>query len=431
MKSRIVLLLIATMPLFAQAQLGRGILNKAKDKINQRIDKKLDSTMDKSLDALEGKNAPANSNTSNTTEPPPSLPEATNRSSSAMSPYIKFDFIPGEQIIYFNDLATETLGELPLGWNSNGNGAVVTINGLAGNWVQLYKDAIYLTDNKENFSENFTLEFDLLMRRSNPKEAFPQFAFGVLASGEEAPGSNELLKAYKKFFCTELKIQPSDYNGSHMHLETFEKYEGYLKTDVKKYGVLENYFNKPVHISMQVQKERLRVWINENKLYDLPKAIVAGTTLNQLFFFVKGNGGNDDEVGYDLSNIKIAKGLPDSRHKLVDEGKFTTTGILFDVNSANIKPESNGVLKDIADVLIKHPDIKVKIIGHTDADGSDQANTDLSRKRAAAVKTALANDFAIAEDRMETDGKGESVPVADNKTKEGKAQNRRVEFIKQ
>ncbi|HLO79649.1 MAG TPA: OmpA family protein [Chitinophagaceae bacterium] len=418
MKSSIVLLLIAIMPFLAQAQIGRSILNKAKDKINQRIDKKVDSTIDNSLDEIEGKKSNSAS---------PSAPSV----SPSVSPYIKFDFIPGEQIIYFNDLAAETLGELPIGWNSNGNGAVVTINGLEGNWVQLYKDAIYLTDNKENFSDNFTVEFDLLMRRSNPKESFPQFAFGVLASGEEAPGSNVLLKAYKKFFCTELKIQPSDYDGSHMHLETFAKYEGYMKTDVKKYGVLEKFFNKPVHISMQVQKERLRVWINENKLYDLPKAIVAGTTLNQLFFFVKGNGGNDDEVGYDISNFKIAKGLPDSRHKLVDEGKFTTTGILFDVNSANIKPESSGVLKDIADVLTKHPDIKVKIIGHTDADGSDQANTELSRKRAAAVKTALAKDFAIPEDRMETDGKGESVPVADNKTKEGKAQNRRVEFIKQ
>ncbi len=422
-----VLLLIAAMPILAQAQIGRSIINKAKDKINQRIDKKVDATMDKSLDALEGKNSSASSESPSEAS---SSPSASSVSPSA-SPYIKFDFIPGEQIIYFNDLAAETPGELPIGWNSNGNGAVVTINGLPGNWVQFYKDAVYLTDNKENFSENFTVEFDLLMRRSNPKEAFPQFAFGVLASGEEAPGSNVLLKAYKKFFCTELKIQPSDYNGSHMHLETFEKYEGYLKTDVKKYGVLENFFNKPVHISMQVQKERLRVWINENKLYDLPKAIPAGTILNQLFFFVKGNGGNDDEVGYDISNIKIAKGLPDSRHKLIDEGKFTTTGILFDVNSANIKPESSGVLKDIADVLAKHPDIKVKIIGHTDADGSDQANNELSRKRAAAVKTALVKDFSIAEDRMETDGKGESVPVADNKTKEGKAQNRRVEFIKQ
>ncbi|HEX5669212.1 MAG TPA: OmpA family protein, partial [Chitinophagaceae bacterium] len=345
--------------------------------------------------------------------------------------YVKFDFIPGDQIIYFNDFAAETPGELPIGWNSNGNGAVVTISGLDGNWVQMYKDAVYLTDNKENFSEDLTVEFDLLMRRSNPKEAFPQFAFGVLASGDEAPGSNLLLKTYKKFFCTELKIQPSDYNGSHMHLETFEKYDGYLKTDVKKYGTLENFFNKPVHISMQVQKERLRIWINENKMYDLPKAIAAGTTLNQLFFLVKGNGGNDDEVGYNISNIKIAKGLPDSRHKLIDEGKFTTTGILFDVNSANIKPESSGVLKDIADVLTKHATIKVKIIGHTDADGSEQANTELSRKRAAAVKMALAKDHAISEDRMETDGKGESVPVGDNKTKEGKAQNRRVEFIKQ
>jgi outer membrane protein OmpA-like peptidoglycan-associated protein len=193
---------------------------------------------------------------------------------------------------------------------------------------------------------------------------------------------------------------------------------------------MEQMFNKPVHISMQVQKSRLRIWLNENKLYDLPKAIAPDSVMNQLFFFVKGNGGDDELVGYNISNIKIAKGVPDSRHKLVDEGKFTTNGILFDPNSADIKPESSGVLKDIADVLQKNPVIRVNIVGHTDSDGSDASNLELSKKRAAAVKQALNKDFGIAEDRMETDGKGESVAIADNKTKAGKAQNRRVEFIK-
>jgi outer membrane protein OmpA-like peptidoglycan-associated protein len=87
-------------------------------------------------------------------------------------------------------------------------------------------------------------------------------------------------------------------------------------------------------------------------------------------------------------------------------------------------------LKELADVLTKYADIKIKIVGHTDSDGTDAANLELSKKRAAAVKEALAKDFSIDAARMETDGKGESESVGDNKTKEGKAQNRRVEFIK-
>ena len=74
--------------------------------------------------------------------------------------------------------------------------------------------------------------------------------------------------------------------------------------------------------------------------------------------------------------------------------------------------------------------MKVKIIGHTDADGNDKSNLDLSKRRAASVKEMLAKEFSIDETRMETDGKGESQPVDKNDNPAGKANNRRVEFIK-
>ena len=83
-------------------------------------------------------------------------------------------------------------------------------------------------------------------------------------------------------------------------------------------------------------------------------------------------------------------GAPDTRNKLITEGKFITRGILFDVNSDKIKPESYGTLKDMANVLLENTEVKVKIIGHTDADGDVQSNLDLSKRRALAVKNALA-----------------------------------------
>jgi OmpA-OmpF porin, OOP family len=275
------------------------------------------------------------------------------------------------------------------------------------------------------------VEFDLVLRRTDPKAPFAMMAFGLLSSGTYDPAATELLKNYTTNFATELKIQPYDNGGSTMHLQTYDDGKKYLSTDIKKVPALEQLYNKVIHVAIQVQKERLRIWFNETKFYDLPKAIVAGRVINQLYFDVKRYGGDDAEVGYTVSNIKIAKGIPDTRHKLVEEGKFSTTGILFDVNSATIKPESNGVLKEISEVLKKYPEIKVNIVGHTDSDGSDAANLELSKKRAAAVKDALAKDFGIDASRMNSDGKGETVPVADNKTKEAKAQNRRVEFIKQ
>ena len=153
--------------------------------------------------------------------------------------------------------------------------------------------------------------------------------------------------------------------------------------------------------------------------------------MNQLLFQVSQTNYKDDQYGMYISNIKVATGLPDTRHKLVEEGKFSTTAILFDVNEATIKAESAGILKEIAGVLSQYKDFNIKIIGHTDRDGNDAANLALSKKRAAAVKDALVSNYSIDAARIETDGKGETQSVSDNKTKEGKAQNRRVEFLKQ
>src|SRR5690606_8124686 len=139
---------------------------------------------------------------------------------------------------------------------------------------------------------------------------------------------------------------------------------------------------------------------------------------------------SDEQIGVYFSNIKMAKGLPDTRHKLVEDGKFSTTGILFDTGSAIVKPESAGVLKTIAAVLTQHPDIRVRIVGHTDAVGDDKANLELSGRRAASVSEVLQAVYQIDGGRLETSGKGEAEPVADNQTADGRTQNRRVEFIK-
>jgi len=116
---------------------------------------------------------------------------------------------------------------------------------------------------------------------------------------------------------------------------------------------------------------------------------------------------------------RLAVGNPDTRNKLITEGKFVTNGILFDVNSDKIKPErkpeSYGAIKDIANVLTENKEVNVQIIGHTDSDGDDNGNLTLSKKRAEAVKAALSKEFGIAASRMTTDGKGESAPVDSKK----------------
>jgi outer membrane protein OmpA-like peptidoglycan-associated protein len=131
-----------------------------------------------------------------------------------------------------------------------------------------------------------------------------------------------------------------------------------------------------------------------------------------------------------MTNIRYAIAGEDTRSKLITEGRFVTNGILFDVNSDNIKPESGLVLKEMAQTLQENPTVRVKIIGHTDSDGDANTNLTLSQKRALAVKTALTSFYGIETERLETDGKGESEPLNKNANDTEKAQNRRVEFVK-
>ena len=130
-----------------------------------------------------------------------------------------------------------------------------------------------------------------------------------------------------------------------------------------------------------------------------------------------------------IKNIRIAKGGVDLYDKLLTDGKIVTTGIRFDVNKATIKPESMGVINEIAKLMKDHSDLKFSVEGHTDSDGDDASNQNLSEARASSVKNALV-DLGIDASRLETKGFGESKPVSDNTTPEGKANNRRVEFVK-
>jgi outer membrane protein OmpA-like peptidoglycan-associated protein len=106
-------------------------------------------------------------------------------------------------------------------------------------------------------------------------------------------------------------------------------------------------------------------------------------------------------------------------------------GIYFGFNSATIKPESEAVLRQIADIMRKNPDWKLSVSGHTDNIGGDPANLALSQRRAAAVKDALVTRYQITPDRLATSGYGASSPVESNATLEGRARNRRVELRRQ
>jgi outer membrane protein OmpA-like peptidoglycan-associated protein len=130
-------------------------------------------------------------------------------------------------------------------------------------------------------------------------------------------------------------------------------------------------------------------------------------------------------------NFPVAKPQNVLEKQLVEDKRAVTYGIYFDFNKDTLKPESEPVLKEIAEAMTSHPDWKLTVEGHTDNIGGDAYNLDLSKRRAAAVKQALVTQYNIAPDRLLTGGFGASRPVETNDTLEGRARNRRVELVRE
>jgi len=327
--------------------------------------------------------------------------------------FTQYDFVPGDKILYYEDFSQEAIGDMPANWNSNGSAEVKTVNIAPGKWFHLNgTDAVYCYTKSIYFPVNFIMEFDLI-----PDETYER---GLLLSFY---GDSE-----NKEFTDEL--YPGD-KGVHI-IMTPEGWETLGYNNITNGDWLEGQSaTNPVvkeqvnHVIIWVQNRRVRIYHQGRKVLDMPTNIYADTNFNRFRF-----SGYDRYVYPYVSNLKITTAAPDIRSKLITEGKLISYGIYFDSGKDVVKPESYGAIKEIAAVLKENPTIKVEIVGHSDSDGDDAKNLELSKRRAASVKNYLVDQFQVNGSNIETDGKGESVPLESNNTSEGKAKNRRVEFLK-
>ncbi|MBR1490043.1 MAG: OmpA family protein [Bacteroidales bacterium] len=147
----------------------------------------------------------------------------------------------------------------------------------------------------------------------------------------------------------------------------------------------------------------------------------------------------EDHIDY-ITDIRLAKGGVDLYEQkatdmspvekaIAETGKFVTNNILFETGKATLKPESMEEIEKVADYMKKNPNARFEVQGHTDNQGSDKINDPLSQQRAEAVVKAL-EGLGVDPFNLRAVGKGAHEPVADNKTEEGRAKNRRVEFVK-
>ena len=332
----------------------------------------------------------------------------------SMQSFSKYDFIPGEKIIYFDDFSQDAVGDFPALWTANVPGEVNTLNIAPGNWFNLNSgEGNYFYLNSIDFPKNFIIEFDIV-----PKKTGGRIAADLILYGEDKPKEMDN------------NVHPGN-SGIHISIEKggwntlgYKTGENDRITGSSTINPVEQ--EKVNHVIIWVQNRRLRIYHKAAKVLDIPTNIYDGTKFSR-FCFRLSRGAS---CGSYISNIRITDASPDIRSKLITEGNLVSYGIYFDVNNDVVKPESSGTLKEIARVLTENPGVRVKIVGHTDSDGADAANLDLSKRRGASVKDELVKNFGIDASRLESDGMGEIQPVAPNDTPVNKALNRRVEFIK-
>ena len=418
-------------------QAGAGVKQGANIATQTAANKVTDKVLGKLFGPKKQKNTGNTDNNSNasTTNQQNNNQNAANstvnvpESKGDLKTYSKFDFIPGDKVLAYDDFSKDDVGDYPATWNTNSTGEVVNSSARDGHMLMFVKQGKFIPEYIKSLPDNFTFECDVIC---NDKFSYysPALSLYFLSGKNDKQVFDGSFIQFQKRSGVKISLHPTGglNNNGLGNIESFDKGESFLKNEINTMQFKSGSGMRMVHMSIWRQKQRLRVYLNEEKIFDLPRAFPDGNTYSTALFEIWGDMKGEDR--YLLSNLKLAAGLPDTRSKLLNEGKFVTSGILFDVNSDKIKQQSYGVLKDIASVLSDNASINVKITGHTDSDGNAADNLSLSKRRAEAVKAALVKDFGIDASRIQTDGKGASEPIASNATAEGKANNRRVEFLK-
>ncbi len=410
-------------------KLGKTAERAAERTVQRRVDRETSKKTDQALDSVlePGKkgreqyppvnndpNAGSNGGTVNSGNSDTGGPVATG-GPKTIEVYSKFDFVPGDKQIFFDDFGNDFIGDFPSKWNTNGSGEVVTLNDSAEKWFEIKPGhGIFYIPDVPALPDEYTVEFDLLV-----------------AGIDEKTSSSTVLRV----ILTDATLFKWGNNYVYASLPLCQYHPVGMRVRSDKMGINNNVtadiraavMNRP-HVSIAVNEQRFRLWVNEKKYIDIPRFLPEGGIANQLRFELPYMKDGKDRLF--MTNLKVAEGGVDLRRKLISEGRISTNAILFESGSAVLQPQSMGVIRQISQVLQQEGGMNLKIVGHTDSDGDDSSNIDLSKRRAEAVKQALANIYNIDAGRLQTDGKGESEPVGDNGTVEGKAQNRRVEFIK-
>jgi OOP family OmpA-OmpF porin len=313
--------------------------------------------------------------------------------------WAKFDFVPGDQVIFEDNLQNEQNGEFPSRWDLvNGN---IEVAEFGGEKVIMMRDGQptivpYFKDPKEDhLPDVFTVELDLYYPGGG------SFDIYLYDRKNQEPGS------------------PSGYTD----LQVSYGNEMRFSSASSKYPGRKDYSKGWIHISMAYTDGKFKAYMDDTRLINIPRLDFDPKGITLYTYHA-----SNDNLFY-VKNVRIAKGGVKYYDRVMQDGKIIVNGIRFDVNKSTLKPESMGAINEIYTLLKDNPDLKFSVEGHTDSQGDDAFNMKLSEERAETVKNTLIK-MGISADRLSSKGWGESKPISNNASPEDMANNRRVEFVK-
>lgn len=394
---------------------AQSIFSKIKSKTTDRVNNKIDNAIDKELDKTEaGMKKPAKEGTGKNSQKTASMPAPVVSADAAIpqgvaqniKAFQNYDFIPGDTVVFEDHFTDDQNGEFPAHWNLGaGQGVMNTVGEqralliTEGNYAHispLIKAPIW-------FGDAFTIEYDGFFNGGYGPHIYFYDNGMDAKKAQNDKGSVNVERSEVK-----VKVPSAD-------LELLGSNPGDISD--------ESNLNKWHHVAIGYKKNQLKVYIDQHRVLVVPNLGIAPHA-----FDIEGIG--DGTTPIVIANLRVARGAGmNMLGKKFTDTKIITHGINFDVNKATIKPESMGTLNGIVQILKDNPEIKFEVGGHTDSDGDDALNNKLSQARAEAVRTQLIA-MGIDAARLTAKGYGKSKPISDNNSLEGKANNRRVEFVK-
>lgn len=342
--------------------------------------------------------------------------EAPKPKKQTASEYAKSDFVPGDEIFFEDTFENEQMGEFPAQWDLMSGYAEV--GSVDGRKVIAFTDDGFaeiqplMNDQQHFLPDVFTLEFDMYLQTGDGLGGDElEIAFG----NPDLPNWNGRVEYVVVSFRDD---GYSRYGWTVQKPNGGDDITGEKLLSLDESGTpLKDGWN---HFAFSFNKRAFKGYVNGVRVMSVPTAKVPSH-----FWF---NHGGQYKYAC-ISNVRLAKGAVPLYDRLSSDGKIITYAITFETGKADLKPESMVEINRIAKLMQENPGIEFEVQGHCDATGSDKVNDPLSQKRAEAIVAALVEQ-GIAESRLTPVGKGSHVPIATNSTDEGRAKNRRVEFVK-